>query len=170
MISTLKSFKGIIKVFVHRTSDLEISFDDRSNIHGFLWVTPWAIDAIQKFQYIELDGTFEIAKPYVLSCPQIIVNGISLPLGFIVGPQENWTLFNCFYEEIANIMGDNAAILKLPVLLDQGPGIQKFCTELQIVQYFCIRHIINTVGANSYLGKLTGRLLMSQTKEYFDRN
>lgn len=67
----------------------------------------------------------------------------------MVGQQENWVLFNCFNNEIV--------LLKMPVLFYQGSGIQKFFSELKIMQYFYTRHIINTVGAYSYLEKLIGK-------------
>ena len=169
LITLLKTFKGIVKVFVHSTTNPEIPYDKSNSVHGLLWIAPWAFEAICKFQYLELDGTFELAKPYTLACPQIIVNGLALPLGFILGPSENWTLFDVFYEELMKIMG-NRSLLSLPVLSDQGKGIEKFCKQRKIVQYWCIRHIINIVGANSFLGKLTGKLLMSQTPEEFDKH
>lgn len=45
----------------------------------------------------------------------------------------------------------------MPELFYQGSGIQKFFSELKIMQYFYTRHIINTVGAYSYLEKLIGK-------------
>lgn len=58
----------------------------------------------------------------------------------------------------------------MPVLSDHGKGIEKFCKVRKIIQYLCIRHIINIVGPNSFLGKLTGKLLMSQTQQMFEKN
>lgn len=170
LLSILKSLIGYTKVYIHKTEENEIKFDQNSSIHGFIWITPWALEAIKKFQYIELDCTFEILKPYVTSIPQIIANGLSLPLGFIVGPKENWVIYKCFYDELIQLMGNDFKLKSLPILSDHGPGIEKFCTEYSLEQYLCIRHIINIVGPKSFLGKLTAKLLMSQTKEQFENN
>lgn len=58
----------------------------------------------------------------------------------------------------------------MPVLSDHGKGIEKFCKVRKIIQYLCIRHIINIVGPNFFLGKLTGKLLMSQKQQMFEKN
>ncbi len=139
-------------------------------MHGFCWVTPWAVEAVTKFQYIELDCTFSILKPYITLIPQIIVNGLSLPLGFLVGPQENNTIYKCFYDELTQIIGSNAQLKLLPVLSDHGTGIEKFCKDYELKQYLCIRHILNIIGPNSFCGKLASKLLMSQTEEQFSKN
>lgn len=160
LITLLKSFKGIVLLFIHKNAELEITYDKASGIHGIIWIALWAI---MKFQYMELDATFELTKPYVLICHQIITNGLSLPLGFILGPSENWTLFDVFYDELIKKIGSSERLVTMPVLSDHGKGIEKFCKVRKIIQYLCIRHIINIVGPNSFLGKLTGKLLMSQT-------
>ncbi len=139
-------------------------------MHGFCRVTPWAVEAVTKFQYIELDCTFSILKPYITLIPQIIVNGLSLPLGFLVGPQENNTIYKCFYDELTQIIGSNAQLKLLPVLSDHGTGIEKFCKDYELKQYLCIRHILNIIGPNSFCGKLASKLLMSQTEEQFSKN
>lgn len=104
LITLLKTFTDIVKVFMHKTTNPEIPFDKSNSIHGLLWIAPWDFEAICKFQYLELDEIFELAKPYTLACPQIIENGLALPLGFILGPSENWTLFDVFYDELMKIM------------------------------------------------------------------
>ena len=127
---------------------IELEYDNNTSVHGFLSIVPWALEAITKLQYLGIDKTFEITKPYVLSCPQIIVNGRSLLFGFIVGAKENWTLLNSFYKELLKLISSKVPLLNLPVLSDQGSGIHKFCNLNGILQYFCIRHIISDVGAN----------------------
>ncbi|KAK8897113.1 hypothetical protein M9Y10_015047 [Tritrichomonas musculus] len=83
VLSILNGLPGRIKIRVHEVDSNELPFADGFSIHGFSWICPWAIEAIQKFQYLELDATFSILKTYICIIPQIIVNGISLPLGFI---------------------------------------------------------------------------------------
>ena len=103
LITLLKSFKGIVLLFIHKNAEFEMLYDKASSIYGIIWIAPWAMEAIIKFQYMELDATFELTKPYFLLCPQIITNGLSLPLGFILRPSENWTLFDVFYDELIKI-------------------------------------------------------------------
>lgn len=72
-----------------------------------MWITIWAEEAIMKFQYLELDATFELTKPYKLVCSQIISYGLALLLGFILSPSKNWTLFDFVYEELIKKIGYN---------------------------------------------------------------
>lgn len=106
ILNILNSLQGKVKIHVHQKQPDEIPFEKDFSIHGFSWICPWSIEAILKFQYIELDVTFSILKPYVCAIPQIIINGISLPLGFIAGPQENSSLYGSFYNDIIAILQD----------------------------------------------------------------
>lgn len=56
--------------------------------------------------------------------PQIIVNGISLPFGFIVGPTENNSIYKCFYNELIKTIGSDYKLKLLPILSDHGTGIE----------------------------------------------
>ena len=66
------------------------------------------------------------------------INGLSLPLGFIVGPKENWTLYKIFYDELAYQIGSLDPLIELPVLSDQGPGLVKFCGKYHIMKFLFI--------------------------------
>ena len=168
LVEIMLQHNGISKIYLHPSQDGELKFDANNTIHGFAWIAPWSLEAIKNFDYMELDCTFSIVRPYTICIPQIIVNDISLPLGYIVGPQENSVLYQTFYNELILINGHR--ILILPVLGDQGSGLIKFCNDLNLTEYFCIRHIINKIGANSILGKLASKLLMSQSEEEFKIN
>lgn len=135
LINLLKGFEGVVKIYIHQKKEKELEFDEVSGVHGFIWIAPWSTDAIHKVQYMELDATFELSKPYTLCCPQAVVNGLSLPLGFIVGPKENWILYKVFYDELAKLIGSMDQITGLPVLSDQGPDLVKFCGEYKIIQF-----------------------------------
>lgn len=74
---------------MYSAEENELWYDNNSTIHGFSWITPWDVEAINKFQYLELDITFSLLHPYVLMVPQIIVNGLSLPLGILIEAKEN---------------------------------------------------------------------------------
>lgn len=67
-----------------------------SNINRIMWIMLWAEEAIMKFQYLELDATFEPTKPYILVCPQIISNGLAIPSGFNLAPIKKLDVVRCF--------------------------------------------------------------------------
>lgn len=118
---------------------------------------------------MELDCTFVILYSYVTSIPQFIVNGIAVPVGYIVGPQEASELYSLYYSELQNVIWASNCLHLLPVLSDEGKGLIKFCSEKLLTQFFCIRHAIGKIGAKSIWGKLIGRLLMAQTEEEFNK-
>lgn len=49
---------------------------------------------------MELDCAFSIVSPYTICIPQIILNNISFPPGYIVGPQENSILYQAYCHEL----------------------------------------------------------------------
>lgn len=162
--------KGVSRVYVHDKKDGEIKFNDDLTINGFCWFAPWTYEALMNFSFLELDCTFAILSPYVTCIPQLIIKNVSLPLGFITGVEESSELYRQLYTELQYIIGNNDRLHKLPVLSDQGSGIIKFCKDNSLDQFFCIRHIINLIGAKSFFGKLVSKLLMSQTEPEFVAN
>lgn len=40
---------------------------------------------------------------------------------------------------------------------------------INLILFFCIRHITGKIGVNFFLGKLIGRLIMAQTEEEFNK-
>ena len=94
-MNLLKSFFGVVKVYTHPTAEKELTYDDALSIHGFIWIAPWSTDVIHRVQYMELDATFEISKPYTLCCPQAVINGLSFASWFYCRPKRKLdTLLN----------------------------------------------------------------------------
>lgn len=122
IIQILFEHKGISKIFTHPKENGEITINNDKSIHAFSWVAPWAFEVIHKFQYVELDCTFSILDPYVVSIPQFIVNGISLPVGNVAGPQEASELYSLYYNELQDVIGASTRLHLIPVLIDEGPG------------------------------------------------
>lgn len=170
LLHILNGLPGRVKIRIHELNADEIPFEEEYSVHGFSWVCPWTVEAIQKFQYIELDATFSILKPYVCMIPQIINNGVALPLGFLAGPQENSSCYKAFYNDVIELISDKTILLNLPILSDGGSGLEKFAKELNLTQFLCIHHLLKTVGANTFLGKLASKIMMSQTEELFLEN
>ena len=168
ILQIMLQYKGITKIFTHKKENGEIEINNDKSVHAFSWVAPWAYEVIHKFQYVELDCTFSILFPYVVSIPQFIVNGISLPVGYVAGPQEASELYSLFYNELQFAIGPSTRLHLIPVLSDEGSGLIKFCNDNKLLHFFCIRHIIEKIGAKSFWGKLIARLLMAQTEEDFN--
>lgn len=95
---------------------------------------------------------------------------MSLPLGFIAGVEEDSELYRLLYTELQHILGKEDRLHELPVLSDQGLGLIKFCHDNNLIQFFCLRHVINLVGPKPFFGKLIRKLLMSQTEPEFVNN
>jgi len=74
---------------------------------------------------------------------------------------ENYELFYDFVEKIYPQL--SVVLSNMPVLSDMGKGIKKFCTKRNLKQFFCIRHLINAIGASSLLGKISSKLLMESS-------
>lgn len=87
---------------------------------------------------MELDFTCAIYDPHVVSLPHFIVNGISLPVVYVAGPQEFSWLYSLYYNESQVDNAANTRLHLLPVLSDNGPEIIKFCKENNLLQFFCI--------------------------------
>lgn len=117
------------------------------------------------FTYFDLDCTLEILNLYVTCIPQLVIKNISLPLGFIAGVEESLELY-----KLQHILGRINRLHELLVQSDHAPGLVKFCKDINILQFFCIRHIINSIGPMSFFGKLAMKLLMSQSEPQFVAN
>lgn len=170
IIDIMMQHNGVSKIYTHPIVNGEIIINEEKSIHAFSWVAPWSYEVIHKSQYVELDCTFSILDPYVTAIPQFIMNGISIPVGYIAGPQEASELYRLFYMEMQNVIGQSNRLHVLPVLSDEGKGLVKFCSDNGLLHFYCIRHIIEKIGAKSFWGKLIGKLLMSQTENEFEKN
>lgn len=167
LIHILAQQKGISRVYIHETKDGELKYNDSLSINGFCWLSPWVLEALMNLSYFELDCTFAILSPYVTCIPQLIMKNVSLPIGFIAGPEESSELYRLLYTELQNVLGKNDRLHELPILSDQGQGLIKFCKDNNLNQFYCIRHIINLIGAKSFFGKLVRKLLLSQKEPEF---
>ena len=55
----------------------------------------------------------------------------------------------------------------IPILSDEGSGVIKFATDYELLQFFCMRHLINKFGPSTELGCLVRGLLFSKTRDEF---
>lgn len=110
----MMQYNGVSKIYTHPIVNGEIIINEEKSIHAFSWVAPWSYEVIHKSQYVELDCTFSILDPYVTAIPQFIMNGISVPVGYIAGPQEASELYRLFYMEMQNVIGQSNRLHVLP--------------------------------------------------------
>ena len=162
------SLTGHLQIIFHQQNS-GLKIDDKG-IQSLVWVPKWCPDVVSSFDFIEMDCTFSIAQPYVLFIPTMIKNNLSFPIGFVVSPTESWKTYELFYDFAEKIYPQLSVVLSnMPVLSDMGKGIKKFCTKRNLKQFFCIRHLINAIGASSPLGKISSKLLMAPTHEEFSK-
>ena len=118
-------------------------------------------------RHFQLDASFYALYPYVYSVPLLVINNASLPLGLVIGPSEHQNLFNEFFSLLENY-NFNFHIKDYPVLSDQGSAIKSFVISKKCLHFFCYRHLIEKIGASTYLGQITKRLLFQPTIEQYE--
>jgi hypothetical protein len=136
------------------------------DIGCLMWIPDWAITTYEKASYVQLDCSFRATKPFAYCVPQAMICNEAVPLGFILTPRESAVTYSTFMEELWGLKQGPWDML--PVLSDQGKGLESFCIGHEIEQFFCHRHIIELFGAASTAGMLASRVLRIQTKEHFD--
>jgi hypothetical protein len=117
----------------------------------------------ERISCIQLDGTFHFFHPYVLSIPVAIINNAYIPLGFSIGPSENFKLFSNFYNLFIDSI--SSKISSIPVLSDGGTAIHALCTAFKIPHYFCITHLLRLIGGNNRFIFLFKKLLNITSEE-----
>jgi hypothetical protein len=137
------------------------------NISALIWIPKWAITAYERANYIQLDCSFRGTKPFAYCVPQAMIHNEAVPLGFIMTPRECALTYTMIMEELWDFKPEELA--PKPVLSDQGGGLCKFCTDHEIPQFFCHRHLIELFGAASTAGMLAARVLRIQKKKNFEK-
>jgi hypothetical protein len=180
----IASLDGVKKVFLLRPEPSAAEEQDeevevcpptelrygRCKVIGFVWVAPWAREAFELGQYIQLDASFRAVHPYVFCVPQIIIANLAIPIGISVGPSEKAELYENFFKEL-----DTLKVRKtrdetgIPVLSDHGGGLVSFCNARTLSQFFCFRHLIESFGSASALGGIVNELLYLPTQEMFNK-
>jgi hypothetical protein len=59
---------------------------------------------------------------------------------------------------------------RLPLLSDEGKALGKHQEKCQhIAHYFCVRHLLESLGSGTFVALLARRLLFTQTRQAFDK-
>ena len=142
--------------------------NEKRHIHHLVYVVAPFKEIIQRGNCIELDCSFYVFRPYVYCIPQMIIANESVPIGLIVGPTEKSDIFEEFYQYVREINPDCFITLKQkPLLSDQGSALISFATKYGLKHFFCIRHLLNKLGASSELASIAGSLLFSRSYDDF---
>jgi hypothetical protein len=62
------------------------------------WLAPWAISALWRSDYYELDYSFKALRPYVYSIPLAVKANVGVPLGIVIAPSERRDVFSLIAE------------------------------------------------------------------------
>ena len=129
---------------------------------------------LSRTNFVELDCSFEVFKPYVYSIPHGIIQNESVPLGLIIGPSETHEIFSLFYDFIKTCDIESYNLIKkAPLLSDQGSGLIKFAKIEDLIHFFCLKHIIDKFGSSTPISSITKDLLYCGTetefKEYINK-
>jgi hypothetical protein len=131
----------------------------KAPVVAIVWLAPWALSVGEIMNYMQLDGSFKITKPYVYATPQGIITNDAVPLGFVMGPTESSRLFKLFRDALIDCHFPEALLRAKPVLSDEGKGVMKYSRLYHDFFFFCYVHIIRKYGAGSPLAGLVRRAL-----------
>lgn len=158
LITVLSQLPGRKILFVTPPHDDDaVVLPDCGRVQGLVWVAPWAHHLIRG-THREVDCSFKALHPYTYYIPMAVLGNTGLPCGLSVWPTEASEIYHHFEQALG-------LDLKVPVLSDMGAAIKKFCADRGLEQFFCHRHIIEAIGANSIAGHLVQHMLEHLTIE-----
>jgi ubiquitin C-terminal hydrolase len=162
-IENLHGFKIVRVAPTNKTTIF--TYNDKGkqkDVVSVTWIAPWAIEAWNKADYIQLDCSFRGTKPYVYCVPQAIIGNEAIPLGFIMTPSECSETYDWWFADLQQSNPDKEVKRKI-ILSDEGAALQHFGLRFAARHYFCHRHIIEKFGAKGLLGELVRQALEIQT-------
>ena len=133
---------------------------DNGFIDTLVWVCPWADSIIKSFQYLILDSSFKVVKPYAYSIPLMVKNNMSIPVGLSVAVSEKKDIYSRFLSHV-NLKQE------MELLCDLGRAIESLCKEFSLRRYVCHRHLIEIFSPNSLAGFLMTKLCQLKSEEEY---
>jgi hypothetical protein len=115
-----------------------------------------------------MDTSFKALFPYVHSIPLAVHANESFPLALIVGLSESIEFYTMFFDAMASIGITQDQLQTKPFLTDQHKALKHVCADY--IHFYCLRHLIENFGSNSFLGQIVRRLSFSSTPEAFNYN
>jgi ubiquitin C-terminal hydrolase len=135
-------------------------------VETLVWVAKWAPAAFLECFFMEDDCTHGAGRPYVLFIPMAVINNYGVPLGLVLTPTEQAQTYRLFAESLAEV-DKNCDVRDKPMLSDGGLGLESFGKTFCSVHYRCFRHILEDLGAKTYVAMLAHRLLFAMSEAQF---
>jgi hypothetical protein len=88
-------------------------------------LAPWAIAALRKADYYELDCSFRALEPHVCSIPLAVKANLGLPLGIVIAPSERREGLSMFADLLAEKDFARGELFEFPLLTDAGKPLQR---------------------------------------------
>ena len=149
---------------IDNSFDFDISNSiDFETIQTISIIFPWGRQTFSECHFVELDGSFRIAKPYVFCVFNCIYYNESYPIGISIAPTESLELYDALCEGPISKTDFNGKA----VLSDMGAALRSFCCSANAIQYFCHRHIIEKFGASCALSIFARSLLNIMSEDEY---
>lgn len=160
----LNSLQG--HFYVHHSEKEEPLKFNGNNIEYCIFRSPYAKQIIENAQAIELDATFSL-DGYITISPHCIIHNIGYPIGLYIGKSENELAYELAYKNIFQVADND--IKNIPFINDFGKGLCSFLTKHKFKIYYCLRHYLNRLGANSSLCVIAQHILFSENLDEYSK-
>ena len=162
LIGMLAELPGTKVLYINRSPepapDNVVVIPELGRVQGIVWVAPWAEKALLAGTHQQVDASFKVVRPYVYYIPTAVIQNAGLACGFSIAPTERSTLYERYESQLA-------MRIFTPVLSDMSKAIGKFCEDRQLRQFYCHRHLLESLGSNSIAANLFRPLLEAFTFE-----
>jgi hypothetical protein len=173
---------ALVRVFVSKKADKNgklpnIGLDGNGTnlwLSQLIWVFPHAIPMLRKSPNAKiLDGTFTIAAPMTLELLCVTVANETSVIGLCIAPTESTSSMVSLYQAVIEYMEDNGLdksdLTGLPLISDQGKGLEVLVNEFHLDWKACHRHLIENFGASGIVGSWACRFMRCCSQIEFDR-
>lgn len=166
VLNNLPGYKQLITTDLTDNKEDKAEIVDGRRVQGIMWVAPWARDCLKVGTHREVDCSFKVVRPYVYYIPMAVIGNVGVACGLAIWPTEEATCFELWEQAFEKAFGES--LEKVPVLSDMGTAIGKFCRDRKLTQFYCHRHLLESLGSNSVAAKLFRHLLGMRTNAEID--
>ena len=160
IINLLKTIPGRWIIYKNQKNGI-VKFDD-IYVDSIIWISPWAENILNSFEYMQLDASFKLMRPGCYSIPLMVKFNQSLPIGFSIALSEKDELYDRFFDNLSSIP-------KLNVLCDLGKSLESTCRKHNFNRFVCHRHLIELFNPRSLTGFLITKILVLKTEESYQK-
>jgi hypothetical protein len=98
-----------------------------------------------------------------------VTANVGTPLGIVVGQSETAEIYGMFAQVLFEQGTPRDGFTGLPLLSDEGSALASYARSRGQKQFFCYRHIIESLGAGTFVALLARRLMFTKTRPQFDK-